>query len=46
MELEYNSDNDEYYIVIPESMINRLDWDDGDMLDYSIDDEILTIFKV
>lgn len=46
MELEYNSDLDEYFIVIPESMLNRLNWDIGDMLDYDLDEEILRIFKI
>lgn len=46
MELEYNEDLDEYFIVIPESMMRSLDWEEGNMLDYSVDEEILTIFKI
>lgn len=46
MELEYNSDLDEYYLVIPESMLKTLEWEDGDMLDYDLDDEVLRIFKI
>lgn len=46
VELEYNEELDEFFIVIPESMINRLDWQVGDMLDYDLDDEILRIFKI
>lgn len=46
MELEYNSDLDEYYLIIPESMLKTLEWEDGDMLDYDLDDEVLRIFKI
>ena len=46
MELEYNTELDEYFIVVPESMLRTLEWRDGDMLEYSLDEEILTIFKI
>jgi hypothetical protein len=46
MELEYNEDLDEYFIVIPESMLRKLDWEEGDMLDYDLDEEVLRIFKI
>lgn len=46
MELEYNEDLDEHYITIPESMLRNLDWEEGDMLDYDLDDEVLRIFKI
>lgn len=46
MELEYDDELDEYFIVVPESMLRRLDWEDGDMLDYDLDDEVLRIFKI
>lgn len=46
MELEYDPDLDEYFIVVPESMIRNLDWEEGDMLDYDLDDEVLRIFKI
>lgn len=46
MELEYNEDLDEYFIVVPESMLRTLEWEAGDMLDYGLDEEILTIFKI
>ena len=46
MELEYNEDLDEYFIVVPESMLRTLEWNDGDMLDYGVDEGILTIFKI
>jgi bifunctional DNA-binding transcriptional regulator/antitoxin component of YhaV-PrlF toxin-antitoxin module len=46
LELEYNEDLDEYFIVIPESMLKRLTWEEGDMLDYDQDDEVLRIFKI
>lgn len=46
VELEYNEDLDEHFIVIPESMLRKLDWEEGDMLDYELDDEVLRIFKI
>ena len=46
MELEYNEDLDEYFIVVPESMLSNLEWEVGDMLDYDLDDEVLRIFKI
>ena len=46
VELEYNEDLDEYFIVVPESMLRKLDWEEGDMLDYDLDDEVLRIFKI
>lgn len=45
MELEYNADLDEYFIIIPESIINKLNWEEEDFLDFTIDDEVLTIIK-
>lgn len=46
VELEYNEELDEYFIVVPESMLKKLDWEEGDMLDYDLDDEVLRIFKI
>lgn len=46
VELEYNEELDEYFIVIPQSMLQNLEWEDGDMLDYDLDDEVLRIFKI
>jgi bifunctional DNA-binding transcriptional regulator/antitoxin component of YhaV-PrlF toxin-antitoxin module len=46
MELEYDDELDEYFIVVPESMLRRLDWEEGDMLDYDLDEEVLRIFKI
>ena len=46
LELEYNEDLDEYFIVIPESMLANLEWEDGDMLEYEVEEGILRIFKI
>jgi bifunctional DNA-binding transcriptional regulator/antitoxin component of YhaV-PrlF toxin-antitoxin module len=47
VELEYNEELDEYFIIIPETMLRNLDWNEGDMLDYEIvDDGVLSIFKI
>lgn len=46
MELEYNPETDEHYIIVPESMLRNLDWEEGDMLDYDLEDEVLRIFKI
>lgn len=46
MELEYDPELDEFFVVIPESMLQNLEWEEGDMLDYDLDDEILRIFKI
>lgn len=46
VELEYNPDLDEYFITIPESMLRNLDWEEGDMLDYDLDEGFLRIFKI
>lgn len=46
VEIEYDSELDEHFITIPESMMRNLDWQDGDMLDYDLDDEVLRIFKI
>lgn len=46
MEIEYNPDLDEYFITIPESILSKLDWEDGDMLEYELDEEVLRIFKI
>lgn len=46
MEIEYDPDRDEFVIVIPDKIINALDLDDGDMLEYVIEDEILKLFKI
>lgn len=46
MELEYNEELDEYFITLPESLLNNLGWEEGDMLEYELDDELLRIFKI
>lgn len=46
MELEYNPDTDEYFIIVPESTLRRLDWEEGDMLEYELEEEVLRIFKI
>jgi hypothetical protein len=46
VELEYNEELDEHFVIIPESMLRNLDWDEGDMLDYELSDGVLTIFKI
>jgi bifunctional DNA-binding transcriptional regulator/antitoxin component of YhaV-PrlF toxin-antitoxin module len=46
MEIEYDPELDEYFIVIPDSMAQRLEWEEGDMLEYELDDEVLRIFKI
>lgn len=46
MEIEYNEDLDEHFITIPESMLRSLEWEEGDMLEYELDDEILRIYKI
>lgn len=46
MELEYNEELDEHYIVIPESVLRRMNWEEGSLLDFDVDDEVLTIFKI
>ena len=46
MELEFNPETGEYFVIIPESMLESLGWDESDMLEYSIEDEILTIYRI
>lgn len=46
VELEYNEELDEHFIVIPESMLRRLDWEEGDLLDYDLEEEVIRIFKI
>ena len=45
MELEYSEEFDAFVIVIPDSAINQLGWDDGDMLEYEIEEGIIRVFK-
>lgn len=46
VELEYDAELDEHYIIIPESMLRNLDWEEGDMLEYDLEDEVVRIFKI
>ena len=34
--VEYNEDFDEYYVVLPEDLIERLAWEDGDVVEWHI----------
>lgn len=45
MEIEYNEELDEYFIIIPEKILNRLGWEDGDYIDELIEDDMLKLFK-
>ncbi len=46
VEIEYNEDLDEHFITIPESVLLKMGWEEGSMLDFDVDDEILRIFKI
>lgn len=46
MEIEYNADLDEYFLVIPESTLRKLDWSEGDLIEYDLDDDVLRLFKI
>lgn len=46
MEIEYNVDTDEFFIVIPDRVMTLLGWDDGDFLEYNLEDEFVSIYKV
>lgn len=32
--VEYNEDFDEYYTIIPEELLERLGWEEGDVVDW------------
>jgi len=34
--VEYNEDFKEYYLTIPEELIERLGWEEGDMLEWQL----------
>jgi len=34
--VEYNDDFDEYYVTFPDEMIDRLGWEEGDVLEWII----------
>lgn len=42
-EFRYNEDQEEYYIHIPEELQETLVWEEGDTLDYSIENNKLII---
>lgn len=46
MEIEYNDDLDEFFVTIPESIMNRLGWETGDYLEYIEESEMLKLFKI
>lgn len=48
MELEYNEELDEYFITLPENILNNMGWEEGDMLEYEFDmnDDRITIFRI
>lgn len=46
LEIEYNAELDEYFIVIPETILNRLGWEESDLIEYDLDDEVLRLFKI
>ena len=34
--VEYNEDFDEYYVTIPDELIDRLGWEEGDVVDWHL----------
>jgi bifunctional DNA-binding transcriptional regulator/antitoxin component of YhaV-PrlF toxin-antitoxin module len=34
--VEYNEDFDEYYVVLPEELVERLAWEEGDVVEWLI----------
>lgn len=46
VEVEYDADIGESFIVLPESVLRRLQWEDGTLLEFDIEDGILKIFEV
>lgn len=46
MEIEYNEDLDEYFVVLPDSIMRRLGWVEGQFIEYDIDDDMLKLYEV
>ncbi len=45
-EFRYDSENEEYYIHIPPELQETLEWQEGDILDYSFHGDKLTIENI
>lgn len=43
--VEYNDDFDEYYITFPDEMIDRLGWEQGDVLEWIINKDGTVILQ-
>jgi len=37
-EVQYNSDTDEYLVTIPPSLVDELQWEEGDILEWEYHD--------
>lgn len=37
-EVQYNSDTDEYLVTIPPSLVDELQWEEGDVLEWEYHD--------
>lgn len=44
MEIEYDEELDEFLVVIPENIMNRLGWVEGTYLEYIVEDDMLKLF--
>jgi bifunctional DNA-binding transcriptional regulator/antitoxin component of YhaV-PrlF toxin-antitoxin module len=45
-EFRYNSEKDEYYIYIPPELQETLEWQEGDILDYTFESDKLIIENI
>jgi len=43
--VEHNDDFDEYYITFPDEMIDRLGWEEGDVLEWIINKDGTVILQ-
>ena len=43
--VEYDSVNDEYFVKIPDEMLQQLDWRAGDSLTYKLEPEKVILFN-
>lgn len=47
VKVEYNENTDEYYIILPPSLLKKMNWKKGDQLEWIINkDKSITIKKV
>jgi bifunctional DNA-binding transcriptional regulator/antitoxin component of YhaV-PrlF toxin-antitoxin module len=43
-EVQYDESTGDYYVIIPETILKNLDWEEGDVVEYEFDEYATAVY--